>query len=92
MNKLTVKELLIPAFRYYLGRKTIAVHGFIDALVESKDELEEWEIELICREIKEHERHFDLGHEMDRRKWYWLIRQLSGDIRKKPTSKVVNNA
>jgi len=77
MNKPTVKSLIIPAFRYYLGRRTIAVHGFIDDLVAYKDQLEDFEKELICREIDQYERLWgDSGHEMDRRKWMWLKREL----------------
>jgi len=77
MSEITVESLIIPAFRYYLGRKTIAVHGFIDGLVAWKDNLSDFEKEVICREIVQYEKLWgDLGHELDRRKWMWLVREL----------------
>jgi len=72
-----LNDLIIPAFRYYLGRKTIAVHGFIDDLVAYKANLPEHVKELICREIDEYEQvRGDLGHDMDRRKWMWLKSEM----------------
>ena len=75
--KMKLNDLIIPAFRYYLGRKTIAVHGFIDWLVAHKHILQDFEKELICREIVQYEQLWgDLGHELDRRKWMWLKSEM----------------
>ena len=72
-----LNDLIIPAFRYYLGRKTIAVHGFIDDLVAHKGNLSEHDKELICREIVQYEQLWgNLGHELDRRKWMWLKSEM----------------
>lgn len=47
------KELIIPAFRYYLGRYTIIVHTFCNNLCDAWDFLKDNTKEIIKKELEE---------------------------------------
>jgi uncharacterized membrane protein YpjA len=69
----SIEEMLIPTFRYYLGRKTISVHTFISDLMDYWHEVTPSHKALIIREIKEHKELDLLGHQMDVAAWCDLL-------------------
>ncbi len=77
------RELFVAAFRYYLGRRTIAVTFFARALAKAWSEIEEGTREIIVRELEEafkrddemradpicSKSYYPLGHDCDREAW-----------------------
>jgi len=74
MNEDDKATLWIGAFRYWLGRQTVSVHGFCEHLIHEFDGLPDQAKSVINRELQEafYERAFNrmrLGHDIDRKKW-----------------------
>ena len=71
------KPLIIAAFRYYLGRKTIAVHSFIASIYRAWPFLNDDIKDIVKRELEEacaEEAKYPgrLGMKMDADNWEWL--------------------
>ena len=89
------RELLIAAFRYYLGRMTISTCFFARGLARAWNELEEGTRGIIERELEETFKEDDkiraslkpatwrpLGHDCDRAAWEEVRQQYAPRFRK----------
>ena len=76
-----LNEVVFAAFRYYMGRRTISTHSFIDGLEKCFPNIEEGYQTLILKELKEAVEweaqdkldkwpmHDPLGDDIDRKRW-----------------------
>ena len=92
------RELIIAAFRYYLGRMTISTTFFAQALAKAWMELEEGTRDIIARELEEAFKEDDkrraslkpstwlpLGHDCDRAAWEEVRQQYTPRFKKRDT-------
>jgi hypothetical protein len=71
-------DLWVGAFRYYLGRATIAVHSFCESLVNHWPDVPERAQCVILRELKAAiDSGSSMGWDIDKHKWQWVFGELN---------------
>ena len=65
--------IIFSAFRYALGRRTYVVGVVVDYIIENWRKFSIHDQERFVKEIKEQEKEFDLGMDMDKREWYRIV-------------------
>lgn len=89
MNKCTVDSyILIYAFRYALGRMTGAPIDVVNAILENKDKLDNWQQRQIYTDICRAEKENRLGMDCDKEVWLRLKMEFSHNFEEKT---VLNN-
>jgi len=71
-----LNELIHAAFRYYLGRMTIAACAFADNLAVAAPALEKHTREMIIKEIKKAQKREVLGHACDIEAWESCLKKM----------------
>lgn len=74
-----LREMLIYAFRYCLGRRSYAVSSCVTVLIRYWDQLPRNDKQLIHREIYESFRGDRYGMEMDKDQWKKILRLKLGN-------------
>lgn len=71
----SLKELMLCSFRYCLGRQSILSNMFVDFLKDNWSQFEDYEKEMIKKEIKDHKRLYKtIGDEKrDEPKWLDIL-------------------
>lgn len=67
------KEILIYAFRYALGRQSIAPLVVVDYILENIDKISEWDLNLIRKEISIAIECWNAWSEIDVNNWKRLL-------------------
>lgn len=68
-----LREMLIYAFRYCLGRRSYAVSSCVTVLIRYWDQLPQQDRDLICKEILEAFVKKQYGMEMDKDQWQKVL-------------------
>lgn len=64
------REIIIYAFRYALGRQSVAPFTVSEYIKENIENISSWDLKLINKEIIECE---DFWGDIDKNTWVWLL-------------------
>ena len=73
MNLKDQREVLIYAFRYALGRMSMCVYTMVEVILDCWGDLQQFDKELIVKEIKEAEKWGEIGMDMDKQQWFRIV-------------------
>ena len=77
------REVLIYAFRYALGRMSMAVYTMVEVILDCWEDLSQFDKELIVKEIKEADKWDEIGMDMDKKMWFRIINRYEDEIQNK---------